>query len=170
MKMLTLLTMLGRALFPPPPSFSRPPCSPSNLRSGHRLRLPRGDRQPVQPLISSEEVLQGVAPPEPLPPCKRRAKLGGMCCDCCAAGGMGALLTGKFPNFSTGNQFFSPSVFANVCRLGFELADEPVREMMQRRDHTAALARASQQPPAQLLPHAPHPWMPLVARGAGHTV
>lgn len=56
-----------------------------------------------------------------------QAELGGCLCDCCHE--RLPVCTG-FPNVSTANQFFTPKLFANYCRLGFELADSAVDELL----------------------------------------
>lgn len=95
----------------------------------------------MQPLIGEDEVAHNA----PLDPAsvdgRRRAELGGLCCEGCTTSSLGRVLTGRFPNFSTGNQFFTPTVFANICRLSFELADEPVRRLVELRERAAEAER-----------------------------
>jgi len=55
----------------------------------------------------------GSTAPPPIP----RHRLGGICCDCCHR-----WARGSFPNTHTINQFFTPVMWANFCRLGHELA------------------------------------------------
>jgi hypothetical protein len=103
------------------------------------MRLPRNDNRAIQPLISADEIVSN----QPLDPSvakgQRRSELGGMCCDCCIGSAVGRLLTGRFPNLRTANQFFTPVVFANMVRLGFELADGPVRALVELRRREATI-------------------------------
>jgi hypothetical protein len=102
------------------------------------MRLPRNDAHAIQPLIDPEEIVENRAKDPALQRGQRRSELGGMCCECCVGSSLGRLLSGRFPNFTTGNQFFTPVVWANFVRLGFELADEPVRLLIDRRAEAAA--------------------------------
>ncbi|CAE7573041.1 unnamed protein product [Symbiodinium natans] len=52
-------------------------------------------------------------------PTQKRAELGGICCECCNEWAHGGVC-GAFPNTHTVNQFFTPKVWANFCRLGRE--------------------------------------------------
>ncbi|CAJ1401053.1 unnamed protein product [Effrenium voratum] len=56
---------------------------------------------------------------------KPRSELGGICCECCHEWSKGALC-GSFPNTHTANQFFTPKVWANFCRLGRELSSPAI--------------------------------------------
>jgi len=56
-----------------------------------------------------------------------RSNLGACCCDCCHF--YFRWLGGSFPDLPTGNQFFTPTLFANFCRYGFELSEAVVAEL-----------------------------------------
>eukprot|EP00307_Rebecca_sp_RCC1486_P005579 CAMPEP_0119410292 /NCGR_PEP_ID=MMETSP1335-20130426/3358_1 /TAXON_ID=259385 /ORGANISM="Chrysoculter rhomboideus, Strain RCC1486" /LENGTH=248 /DNA_ID=CAMNT_0007434791 /DNA_START=107 /DNA_END=853 /DNA_ORIENTATION=- len=109
-----------------------------------RMRLPHHDRHAVQPLISEAEIVDNAAVDPGSVQGRGRSELGGICSECCTSSPIGRLICGRFPNFSTANQFFTPTVFANVCRLGFELADEPVRKLIELRQRVADAERAAQ--------------------------
>lgn len=54
-----------------------------------------------------------------------REELGGCCCDCCHKR-CNCGLMGRFPDISSGNQFITPTQFALLCRLGYELSADAV--------------------------------------------
>eukprot|EP00747_Dinoflagellata_sp_TGD_P021076 gnl/TRDRNA2_/TRDRNA2_128254_c0_seq1.p1 gnl/TRDRNA2_/TRDRNA2_128254_c0~~gnl/TRDRNA2_/TRDRNA2_128254_c0_seq1.p1 ORF type:complete len:175 (+),score=20.04 gnl/TRDRNA2_/TRDRNA2_128254_c0_seq1:117-641(+) len=64
-----------------------------------------------------------------------RRRLGGACCSCCHRH---RCCRGGFPNTHTLNQFFTPLLWANFCRLGRELSAPAV----------SALEAAQAAPPA----------------------
>eukprot|EP00929_Paragymnodinium_shiwhaense_P008592 TRINITY_DN11254_c0_g1_i2.p1 TRINITY_DN11254_c0_g1~~TRINITY_DN11254_c0_g1_i2.p1 ORF type:complete len:982 (-),score=212.94 TRINITY_DN11254_c0_g1_i2:123-3068(-) len=57
-----------------------------------------------------------------------REDLGGCCCDCCHTR-CNCGLFGRFPNIATGNQWLTPTQFALLCRLGYELSGEAIDAM-----------------------------------------
>eukprot|EP01062_Namystynia_karyoxenos_P083503 TRINITY_DN9608_c0_g6_i1.p1 TRINITY_DN9608_c0_g6~~TRINITY_DN9608_c0_g6_i1.p1 ORF type:complete len:976 (+),score=282.44 TRINITY_DN9608_c0_g6_i1:78-2930(+) len=107
-----------------------PPCGDLLLV---RMRLPGDDETPVLPLVTAEE-LEGGPAPQPDPTLGRRAEFGTFCCEmsrrCCSG----------FPNIGTANQFFTPLLFANYCRLGRELVSEALEKLcaLQAADAAAA--------------------------------
>ncbi|CAK0887327.1 unnamed protein product [Prorocentrum cordatum] len=60
-----------------------------------------------------------------------RSQLGGACCECCHG-----WVRGGFPHTHTANQFFTPLMWANFCRLGRELC-EPAVQALSARQHAA---------------------------------
>ncbi|CAK9054410.1 unnamed protein product, partial [Durusdinium trenchii] len=78
-------------------------------------------------------------------PLKPRSELGGICCECCHEG-HDCKLCGSFPNTHTVNQFFTPTVWANFCRLGREMAAPAIAELTRAQMHESrarVAARAS---------------------------
>eukprot|EP00668_Euglena_longa_P030172 GGOE01037595.1.p1 GENE.GGOE01037595.1~~GGOE01037595.1.p1 ORF type:complete len:912 (-),score=279.50 GGOE01037595.1:73-2751(-) len=67
-----------------------------------------------------------------------RSDLGECCCDCCHT--HFRWLGGGFPDLPTGNQFFTPTLFANFCRYGWELSEAVVKDLL---DTQNALAKDS---------------------------
>jgi len=97
-----------------------------------RMRLIDCDKKVGCQRITEDEVVNGV---QPDPHCTEggvpemlRHELGGCCCDCCHVF-CNCGMMGRFPNISTGNQFLTPTQFALLCRLGFELAGKALDEM-----------------------------------------
>lgn len=72
-------------------------------------------------------------------PTQKRAELGGICCECCHDWAHGGAC-GAFPNTHTVNQFFTPKVWANFCRLGREMA-APAIEALTKAQVREAHAR-----------------------------
>lgn len=124
-----------------------------------RMRL-LDETVPVQPLVQKEEVLQrpSLSPASPhhgdvhlemhtMPEdymvssqsssssnsrqLKPRAQLGGICCESCHDG-HDCNMCGSFPHTHTVNQFFTPTVWANFCRLGREMAHPAIAKLTQR--------------------------------------
>ncbi|CAE7456032.1 Bco2, partial [Symbiodinium sp. CCMP2456] len=71
-------------------------------------------------------------------PTQKRAELGGICCECCHDWAHGGAC-GAFPNTHTVNQFFTPKVWANFCRLGREMA-APAIEALTNAQATLSMA------------------------------
>lgn len=63
----------------------------------------------------------------------RRDQLAGCCCTCChtspTISKSCGCLCGRFPNLNTANQFFTPLMWANFCRLGRELVLPAIAEL-----------------------------------------
>ena len=109
-----------------------------------------------QPLISSEEVRRGASayvvkqvldPQTYRVPDVTQRSINGLCCDCChscCAKGP----CGRFPFLGVGNQFLTPLQFANLARLGHDLAGGALAELVQAR---AAAARRKSSPAALLI-------------------
>jgi hypothetical protein len=95
-----------------------------------RMRLIDDKRVGCQ-RITKSEVVDGVQP-EPDStggvPQMLRHELGGCCCDCCHAA-CNCGMMGRFPDISNGNQFLTPTQFALLCRLGFELSGRALDQM-----------------------------------------
>ncbi|CAE8722213.1 unnamed protein product [Polarella glacialis] len=77
---------------------------------------------------SSTSLSSAAAEQTPRLPSLLREDVGGCCCDCCHTS-CNCGLVGRFPDISTGNQFLTPTQFALLCRLGFELSGEAVASM-----------------------------------------
>jgi len=120
-----------------------------------KMRYPDASTM-CRPLISSEEVRWGasdyvvkqVLDPQTyrVPDVKQRS-INGLCCDCChsyCAKGP----CGRFPFLGVGNQFLTPLQFANLARLGHDLAGGALAELVQAR---AAAARRKSSPAALLI-------------------
>ncbi|CAE8688091.1 unnamed protein product [Polarella glacialis] len=78
-----------------------------------------------------------------LPPAIPRGELGGICCSCCHSWSHGALC-GAFPNTHTANQFFTPLLWANFCRLGKELAQPAISALTRAQEEDSVRQRISQ--------------------------
>jgi len=101
-----------------------------------RLRMPlHSVKRTVAPPIQEEELYRharhwrqpGNAPP---PGSIAQDDVGGCCCECCHEHCQ--ICTG-FPHIGTANQFFTPTLFSNYARLGYELADGAVDELLRMR-------------------------------------
>jgi hypothetical protein len=58
--------------------------------------------------------------------------LNGLCAECCHAT-CACMPCGKFPFLSVGNQFLTPTQFANLARLGADLSAEPLAALKAAR-------------------------------------
>ena len=58
--------------------------------------------------------------------------INGLCCDCCH-GCCAKGPCGRFPFLGVGNQFLTPLQYANLARLGHELAAEPLAQLVEAR-------------------------------------
>lgn len=112
-----------------------------------RMRLLDREARVKAPRISKDEVLLGKEPC-PEPGVSERmcsmpiGQIGGCCCECCHVncnGGCGLL--GTVPNLRNANQFMTPTQFALLCRLGYELSKEAVDSITtgQKYGHQMAL-------------------------------
>ena len=120
-----------------------------------KMRYPSSDT-PCQPLISPDEVRRGessyevtqVLNPETykVPDAPQRS-INGLCCDCCH-GCCAKGPCGRFPFLGVGNQFLTPLQYANLARLGHELAAEPLAQLVEAR---AAATRRKSSPAAALI-------------------
>lgn len=79
---------------------------------------PADSSRPERPLVTD-------APP--------RSTLGGICCECCHRWAKGHVC-GAFPNTHTVNQFFTPLLWANFCRLGREMAAPAIHKLVQAQE------------------------------------
>ena len=132
-----------------------------------RMRL-LSDTVPVQPLVHRDEVVHsersinvqhGLSPVvemQSMPDArsdswsssssrKPRGELGGICCECCHDGRYECHLCGSFPDTHTVNQFFTPTVWANFCRLGREMAAPAIRALTTAQLHETRARAAAQQ-------------------------
>ena len=73
--------------------------------------------------------------------------INGLCCDCCH-GCCAKGPCGRFPFLGVGNQFLTPLQYANLARLGHELAAEPLAQLVEAR---AAATRRKSSPAAALI-------------------
>ena len=120
-----------------------------------KMRYPSHDT-PCQPLISPDEVRRGessyevtqILNPETykVPDAPQRS-INGLCCDCCH-GCCAKGPCGRFPFLGVGNQFLTPLQYANLARLGHELAAEPLAQLVEAR---AAATRRKSSPAAALI-------------------
>ena len=120
-----------------------------------KMRYPSHDT-PCQPLISPDEVRRGessyevtqILNPETykVPDAPQRS-INGLCCDCCH-GCCAKGPCGRFPFLGVGNQFLTPLQYANLARLGHELAAEPLAQLVEAR---AAAMRRKSSPAAALI-------------------
>mmetsp|Transcript_27880 Transcript_27880/g.96359 ORF Transcript_27880/g.96359 Transcript_27880/m.96359 type:complete len:384 (-) Transcript_27880:107-1258(-) len=97
-----------------------------------------------QPLVGAREVATGVSDAamklvQPAlsdlsinPPDLRQDEINGVCADCCHVN-CACLPCGQFPFLGVGNQFLTPIQFANLARLGRDLADAPLKELRAMR-------------------------------------
>ena len=70
-----------------------------------------------------------------------------LCCDCCH-GCCAKGPCGRFPFLGVGNQFLTPLQYANLARLGHDLAAAPLAELVEAR---AAATRRKSSPAAALI-------------------
>lgn len=63
--------------------------------------------------------------------------VGGCCCDCCH-NRCNCGLVGRFPDISTGNQFLTPTQFALLCRLGYQMSEAPIDCITRSQKRAAA--------------------------------
>ena len=120
-----------------------------------KMRYPSHDT-PCQPLISPDEVRRGessyevtqILNPETykVPDAPQRS-INGLCCDCCH-GCCAKGPCGRFPFLGVGNQFLTPLQYANLARLGHDLAAAPLAELVEAR---AAATRRKSSPAAALI-------------------
>ncbi len=120
-----------------------------------KMRYPSHDT-PCQPLISPDEVRRGessyevtqILNPETykVPDVTQRS-INGLCCDCCH-GCCAKGPCGRFPFLGVGNQFLTPLQYANLARLGHDLAAAPLAELVEAR---AAATRRKSSPAAALI-------------------
>ena len=73
--------------------------------------------------------------------------INGLCCDCCH-GCCAKGPCGRFPFLGVGNQFLTPLQYANLARLGHDLAAAPLAELVEAR---AAATRRKSSPAAALI-------------------
>lgn len=115
-----------------------------------RMRLLDHGRLVEAPRITEQEVLEG-KPPVPQMSGRHggpdvgsmvREEVGGCCCDCCHVR-CNCGLVGRFPDISTGNQFLTPTQFALLCRLGYEMSAEAVDSISESQGLFAAEERPS---------------------------
>merc|ERR1712194_41044 len=92
-----------------------------------RMRLVDKERKVMSQRITESEVIHSTLPQDE--DCEISSMLerdvGGCCCDCCHKS-CNCGLMGRFPDISTGNQFLTPTQFALLCRLGYDLSAEAV--------------------------------------------
>lgn len=97
-----------------------------------RMRLIDFDKKVGCQRITKQEVVDGAQPSShgttTGTPDLYRHELGGCCCDCCHTG-CNCGIMGRFPDIANGNQFLTPTQFALLCRLGFELSGSALDEM-----------------------------------------
>ena len=74
-------------------------------------------------------------------------RVNGLCCDCCH-GCCAKGPCGRFPFLGVGNQFLTPLQYANLARLGHDLAAAPLAELVEAR---AAATRRKSSPAAALI-------------------
>eukprot|EP00403_Amphidinium_massartii_P040088 CAMPEP_0178441824 /NCGR_PEP_ID=MMETSP0689_2-20121128/37737_1 /TAXON_ID=160604 /ORGANISM="Amphidinium massartii, Strain CS-259" /LENGTH=226 /DNA_ID=CAMNT_0020065129 /DNA_START=216 /DNA_END=896 /DNA_ORIENTATION=+ len=109
-----------------------------------RMRIYEEDDELVQPLIAREEISGGSAAasradcqvPEALSDWPRR-RLNGICCDCCHSW---CCCGPNFPNTHTANQFFTPLMWANFCRLGHGFAGPTIAKLSEAQRMSRTLA------------------------------
>ena len=93
------------------------------------------------------EVTQVLNPETYKVPDAPQRSINGLCCDCCH-GCCAKGPCGRFPFLGVGNQFLTPLQYANLARLGHELAAEPLAQLVEAR---AAATRRKSSPAAALI-------------------
>ena len=96
---------------------------------------------------SSYEVTQILNPETYKVPDVTQRSINGLCCDCCH-GCCAKGPCGRFPFLGVGNQFLTPLQYANLARLGHDLAAAPLAELVEAR---AAAKRRKSSPAAALI-------------------
>ena len=96
---------------------------------------------------SSYEVTQILNPETYKVPDVTQRSINGLCCDCCH-GCCAKGPCGRFPFLGVGNQFLTPLQYANLARLGHDLAAEPLAQLVEAR---AAATRRKSSPAAALI-------------------